>query len=57
VIEWQPSGPQPGREHCAIPSDPAVGLPKITPNRPSSSLAVIILTGYANHSCHPCHGA
>jgi hypothetical protein len=55
VIEWQPSGPEPGREHSAIPSDPAGSLPKITANRPASDTGVIILTGSAKHSCHPCH--
>jgi hypothetical protein len=56
VIEWQPSGAEPGRERSAIPPDPAGSPPEITANRPASGLGVIILTGSAKHSCHPCHG-
>ena len=54
MIEWQPSGPEPGRKHSAIPPDPAGSLPEITANRSASGMGVIILTGPANH---PCRGA
>jgi hypothetical protein len=56
VPKWQPSGPEPGKEHPAIPLDPAGGLPEITANRPAIGLGVIILTGSADRCCHPCHG-
>jgi hypothetical protein len=56
VPKWQPSGPEHRRERSAISPDPAGSPPKITANRPASGLGVIILTGSAKHSCHPCHG-
>jgi hypothetical protein len=56
VPKWQPSGPEPGKKHPAIPPDPAGGLPEITANRPAPGPGVMILTGSANHSCHPCRG-
>jgi hypothetical protein len=42
VIEWQPSGPEPGKNHSDIPPDPAERIATITRDRPGTG--VIILT-------------